>query len=168
MKRGLRSVLDDCAWLGTGGDSCHGLLAALLLVLGVACGDQGKEPGEAPTIDVPPALTVDVENDPQAVEETPELVGVLPSDFPAEVPLYVPASLIDFGRSPRGLRSVSLISPHPTSRVRRELDLLMRDRGWSAGGSAAGENGTRWRKGALEVWLQVENARPGTRYVFEY
>lgn len=142
-------------------------LVALLLVLTAACGDRGKEAGDAPTIDVRPALTVDVENDPQAIEETPALVGVLPSDFPAEVPLYVPASLIDFGRSPRGLRSVSLISPHPVPRVSRELDELMRGRGWSAEGQP-GVGGTRWRKGALEVWLQVENARPGTLYVFEY
>ncbi len=136
-----------------------------LLVLVAGC-DRRQEAGETPTIDVPPALTVDIENDPRAAEEVPALIGILPTDFPPEVPIYVPASLIDFGSSPRGLRSVSLLSPHSAQRVRRQLDELMRDRGWTADGDAA--EGTRWRKGAIEVWLQVENARPGTLYVFEY
>ncbi len=141
------------------------LAVLLLLVLAAACGRR-EEAGEAPTIDVRPAPTVDIGNDPQAAEEVPELIGVLPSDFPADVPVYVPASLIDFGRSPRGRRSVSLISPHPVRRVRRDLAERMRERGWAADGDAA--EGTRWRKGATEVWLQVKDARPGTLYVFEY
>lgn len=142
------------------------LLPALLLLI-PAAGCRDREPeGDAPTIDVPPALTVDTSNDPRAGEEVPVLIGVLPNDFPADLPIYVPASLIDFGVSDRGLRSVSLLSPHPLWRVRQELEKLMRQRGWTA--EENGAHGTRWRKEAEEVWLQLENARPGTLYVFEY
>ena len=144
------------------------LAIALLPLVLTACGGREPETDVAPAIDVVPAIDVDTANDPRAGEEAPALTGVLPADFPADLPIYVPASLIDFGRSPRGLRSVSLLSPHAASRVRPELDDLMRDRGWAGGGSPGEEGGTRWRKGAQEVWLRVEDARPGTLYVFEY
>lgn len=142
--------------------------ATLLLFLILTPGCQRSESErEVPTIDVPPPLAVETSNDPQADEEQVLLIGILPDDFPDDLPIYLPASLIDFGRTEGGLRFVHLISPHRLSRVRRELGDLMSAGGWSS--EAGGQKGrARWRKGIREVWLRVEDARPGALCIFEY
>ena len=143
-------------------------LATLLIVAGtVGCGGQtGKE--ERPrleTVDVAPALDVDPTDDPQAVARGPELVGILPKDFPSDLPLLLPASLVDFGAS-GGLRYVSLLTAASKARVERELVTRIRDRGWTVTDREDGSK--RLMKDGQQVRLSIEDARPGTLYHFEY
>lgn len=139
-------------------------LAAVLAL--AACGEPPTETQEIETVDVTPTLEIDTSEDTQARARTPELVGILPGDFPSDLPLYLPASLVDFDESERGRPTVSLLTPHGISTVRRELLTRLHEAGWSA---AAGDDGT-WvlRKDGRRAWLRLEEARPGTVYRFEY
>lgn len=143
--------------------------AATLLVPLVFAACPSPEPGERElaTTDVAPALEVETGNDPQASPPVAALTGVLPSDFPADLPLYLPASLVDFGRSDQGLHSVTLLTSHSVSRVRRGLDELLSEQGWAAEPGGA-DGATVLRKGGRQVRLRVENAQPGTAYIYEY
>ncbi len=133
----------------------------LAMALGFAACD-GPSDARPDTIDVPPRLEVSTADDPQAVRRSPGLIGVLPGDFPDDLPIYLPASLTDFG-TVEGRRSVTLFSPHATSRVRRGFEALLGDRGWTATDEGAGR--LLLRKGSRHAWLRLENAKPGT--VFE-
>ncbi|MCP4659396.1 MAG: hypothetical protein GY856_28635 [bacterium] len=146
-------------------------LIVVLLPFAVGCNDSSSgtaaEGRRLKTVDVPPALEVHTIDDPQARERVPVLVGVLPADFPADLPLYIPASLIDFGRTDQGSRSVSLLTPHKSAQVRSRLDALLRERGWTVTAEGDGRF-TLLRNGQRRVRLVVEDAHPGTLYRFEY
>ncbi len=140
------------------------LLAAAVWAAG--CRQSPGEQKPPPAVDVEPALEIPIDNDPVAVERGPELVGVLPGDFPADLPLYLPASLIDFGTGEDGWRYVELLTPHALARTDPGLATLLAERGWASDGASGGSR--LLRKGSLRVRLRVENARPGTSYRFEY
>ncbi len=133
----------------------------------VSFGACRKNPETEPVIeavDVEPALVIGTEDDPTAVVRPPALVGILPEDFPDGLPLYLPASLIDFGTADDGWVFVNLLTPHSFARVERELSAKLIDHGWTT----AGGTGRLLRKGSSRVRLRVEDARPGTRYRYEY
>ncbi len=138
----------------------------LLLVAALAMpgcfGGHGESSDVKEIIDVRDLPQVDTSQDPQAEARKPSLVGILPSDFPSDLPLYLPASLVDFGANPR---SVDLLSPDAPGRVRPELFRLIRGSGWivqESGGSAS------LSKGSRQVRLIVREEQPGTLYRFEY
>lgn len=90
---------------------------ALLLTgcLLVGCGGQntaaeGNPAPEPETVDVKSSISVSTDSDTQAAPPRKGMVGVLPSDFPRDLPIYVPSSIIDFGRKD-GRRFVLLQSP---------------------------------------------------------
>ena len=145
-------------------------VATALVLLALACfGCRGENTQEDATpaleaVDVEPSLEITTTDDPQEVKRAPELVGVLPDDFPNGLPLLLPASLVDFG-SRDGSRYVSLLTAAARTQVDRELGELARRAGWSVTASA---DGKLLRKGAQQVRLRFENARPGTFYHFEY
>ena len=115
------------------------------------------------TIDVTPAIEVSPDDDPQAKPEVPRLTGALPGDFPSDLPIYLPSSVVDF--SAGDPRSVTLLSPHHPSHVRRELDARWRKEGWQPV-----ETGGRLvlKKGQRGARVSLEDARPGTVYTIEY
>ncbi len=143
-------------------------LLALLLVLPclAGCRDDSEEAQRArlETVDVAPALEIDPADDTTAVQRPAALVGVLPKGFPDDMPLYLPASLVDWG-SGAGGRYVNLLTPHGQARVEPRLTSLIRDGGWTV--TRTGE-GWLLRKGVQRVRLWIEDARPGTLYRFEY
>ena len=135
-----------------------------LCLAGCRGGSEDAEERRLETVDVEPSISIDIEDDPTEVERAPALVGVLPSGFPEDMPLYLPASLIDFGTGDGG-RFVSLLTPHAQARVERELIEQARGAGWTA----AGSGGTReLSKGGLRLRLRIEDGNPGTLYHFEY
>ncbi len=138
------------------------LLLGLLLAAGCGGGPAEEQQRQLEAVDVTPAPSFDIDNDPQEPDPAAVLVGVLPSDFPADLPLYLPASLVDFGAAGGGRRSVSLLSPHPIARVGPGIRALLAEKGWSNDGQGG------FRKGTRQVRLHLENARPGTTYSFEY
>lgn len=141
-------------------------VAVLSAVMLTACPSESKPDSMEETVDVDQGLDIDTSGDQQAASSQSGLAGILPSDFPSDLPLYVPASLIDFGESPSGRATVSLLSPHSISRVRRELYARLRESGWTA---AAGSDGAVvLEKDRRKAWLRLEEGQPGTRYHFEY
>ncbi len=140
-----------------------GMLIAALVAGG--CRASSEQEPELEAVDVGAALEIATEDDPQAVERPPALVGVLPEDFPDDLPLYLPASLVDFGTVDDGWGYVNLLTPHSLARVERELSAKLTERGWTAAGS---DGVRRLRKGGMRVRLLVTDARPGTEYRFEY
>ncbi len=146
--------------------SCRFFWAVSVFALLSACGDKtGDSNGSLEAIDVAPSLTVATEDDPRAVVRPPELTGILPEDFPTDLPLFLPASLIDFGSREQGYY-VSLLTPASVSKVDQELSALVQEAGWSASNNADGSR--TLRKGSQQLQLRIEDARPGTLYQFDY
>lgn len=149
------------AWVGA-------LLLAGLACL--ACGtpppvEVDKRPSEI--VDVQPVIEdVHTSGDAQAVAKKPSLTGVMPSSFPKDLPLLLPASLVDFGTTPEGLRSVSLATPTSSAKVRPELLSLLSAQGWQPQGSEG--SATLLRKDDRTVRLLIESASSGAVYHFEY
>ena len=142
------------------------LLAGTLLAVLAAggCRKSPEQEAELEAVDVGPALHIGTEDDPQEVERPPELVGILPEDFPDGLPLYLPASLVDFGAVEDGWGYVNLLSPHSLARVERELSTKLAAAGWTVSGSGV----RHLRKGNARARLVISDARPGTEYRFEY
>jgi len=118
------------------------------------------------TVDVAPPLEIDTSADQEAKARQPSLVGILPGDFPRDLPLHLPASLVDFGESAAGRPTVTLLTPDEISGVRRDLQSKLAAAGWE---SSSGSGGTLvLKKGGARAWLAVEDGRPGTLYRYEY
>ena len=66
--------------------------------LGAGCRPDAS-PQELKTVEVASPIDADLsfDDDIQPAGRAPELSGVLPSDFPADFPVYKPASVVDFG-----------------------------------------------------------------------
>ena len=143
-------------WIGA-------LIAAV--VFGGCRRDPERQP-ELEAVDVGPALEIATDDDPKEIERPPELIGILPADFPRDLPLYLPASLIEFGTADDGWVFVDLLTPHAPATVERELSKLLAERGWTS--STATSGARQLRKGGTRARLRVENARPGTRYRYAY
>ena len=140
-----------------------GVLIAVLATGG--CRKSTEQEPELEAVDVGPALEIGTEDDVIEVERPPELVGILPEDFPDDLPIYLPASLVDFGPADGGWVYVNLLTPHALARVERELSARLRDNGWTVTASGGGK---RLRKGGARARLLVKDARPGTEFRFEY
>ncbi|MGE5234039.1 MAG: hypothetical protein ACM3OB_08000 [Acidobacteriota bacterium] len=141
------------------------------LVLGVlligACARRENGPPPPPrldTVEVKPAedATLTTAGDRQETRRESGFSGVLPEDFPADLPLYRPSTLVDFGSGPDG-RFVVLQTPDALAAVRTRLPALLRAHGWRDG--EAGE----WRPATgRPVRISIENAHPGSRIRIDY
>ena len=136
----------------------------LFLVLTLGCGGSGNSGEVDEIIDVEVPVEVDTSNDPQEVKRAPQLVGILPADFPQDVPLYLPASLIDFGTTATG-RTVTLLTPHELSRVRPAYESLLRGAGW---GVKRQNRDLELSKGERLLRLRFADGNPGSTYLVEY
>jgi len=151
--------------IGTG----IGVLA--LGVLPVACGPsgQGGTPQQLDTVEVAPApeSKIDVEQDVKAPERgTTGLTGVVPADFPADVPLYSPASITDFGGTADGRRQLTFATPDRPDKVRSWLTGRLVDQGWKQ--KAVGTAALEFEKGPRTVRVSVQGDPVGAVYRVEY
>lgn len=160
----VRMMMKRCSreWTGS--------LMFILSVLGAAsgCARTAEERGEPAleTVEVAPNLEVATENDPQAKPRPVTLVGILPTGFPADLPIYLPASVVDFGSASNGYQQAELLSPHPRDQVAAGLEQKLRQNGWSI--APAGGTQAKLSKGNRLVWLEVRDARPGTIFRYQY
>ena len=110
-------------------------LAALTAMAG--CGGKNGQADAAPpppeTVDIAPAIKPPTEDDVVAAAPKKGLVGVLPDDFPRELPIYLPSSVIDFGKKD-GRRFVLLQSPDPRAGVEAWLRRAVADAGYRVEG----------------------------------
>lgn len=140
-------------------------IALFLLAFAVSCSDVPSEKRSA-TIDVPPPIEVETSEDQESVEREVAFAGVLPGGFPKDLPVYTPASLVDFGSLEEGGGFVDILSPHEVPRVRRAFVGALKEDGWS---SAAGRDGELiLSKGSRRVRLTIRDGEPGTLYRYEY
>lgn len=147
-------------------DPCHArsVVCSLLLVWFWGCGGSSDSGDVDEIVDVEVPIEIDTSQDIQEEQRGPQLVGVLPHDFPEDVPLYLPASLIDFGGGSGG-RTVTLLTSHELSRVRPAYEELLRGAGWSV---RTADRGTELRKGQRLVRLRFLEGGPGSTYLLEY
>lgn len=127
-----------------------------LLALGLlaGCGEKsadGAPPPAPETVDIKPALAPPTEDDIKAAPPRKGLVGVLPNDFPRDLPIYLPSSIIDFGKQD-GRRFVLLQSPDP----RGTVESWMRRAAGEAGYQVSGQGGRlELRKGDRRASLGI-------------
>jgi hypothetical protein len=139
-------------------------LIASLVIAAVACGDEPRTaPGEVQTVEVGPALdaSLTTAGDVQAKPRPAGLSGILPGDFPSDIPTYKPATLADFGDAGGGRRYVLLQTPDPMARAAPAYRAALAGRGWSGAGDS-------YSKGGRTLAVLFEDARPGTRIRVEY
>lgn len=130
-------------------------LAALALAGGCSRGAP-PAPGAAaplPTVEVTEQPDAHASLAEEAVERRPVapsgVAGVLPDDFPRDVPLPVPSSLVDFGRGARGGPRIVLEVQAAPAAARAAYERRLREAGFAPAASGL------WRRGAREVAVAV-------------
>lgn len=140
------------------------LLVALCLL---ACApeppeQEGLPPLETEVVEPPPEAAIDPSLDAQAPQrQAAGLAGAVPSDFPSDFPLYRPATVIDFGESAAGRRTLALRTPDPPAAVRSHLEAELVALGWT-------REGDRWSSGGRTVTMRIEPLPGGSRIDLEY
>ena len=124
---------------------------------------QFEEPARD-TGDLPAAMDHDPDTDPRAPSQRARLGGVLPSDFPNDLPVLLPASVVDFGEG-GGQSWVAFETRLPPATVVSRLHGQLGSAGWE-GGVTVGASTLRKADRSLEV--TVESANEGSRYQYCY
>ena len=148
-----------------------GIVMVILLFSG-ACGrkmgpgsDESK-PLETVEVDEGPEAALTTEYDEFAAPRpAQEMAGVLPSDFPSDVPVFSPSSLVDFG-SPGGERYVELDTSAPLNGVRASLESQLSNAGWRSTGSSG--EAMVFTKAGRELRVVLQDLSAGTRIRYEY
>jgi len=143
--------------------TARGRLAALLAAaLLAACGGGSADaPQPLETVDVTEAIDAgaSLEGDvvAQPIEPPPgAIAGALPADFPRDVPLPAPASLVDFATAP-GFRSVTLESAMTPDEARSAYERRLRGAGFRPDPSGA------WRRGDRTLAVAVDSFHGAAR-----
>jgi len=148
--------------------SVRGTAPLLLLVLPLAAcqpsNDRGAAPRELETVDVTraPDAALSTAEDAQERRVAEGLSGVLPDGFPADLPLFRPASLVEMGELGGGGQIAEFDSPAPPAEVANWLAIRWRAKGWrpAAGGV--------WTSGERRVTLTVVTRPSGCRFSIAY
>lgn len=145
--------------------------SAAVVLFGWILGCSGPEPmgQEAvskpiPTEDVAPPLGagVSIAGDQQERARRSRFSGVLPGNFPGDVPVYEPSTLADFGTTGAGRSYVVLQTPDSLAVVRSRFLEQLGARGYRAGADGL------MVEGETRLLVSFEDARPGTRIRLEY
>ena len=145
------------------------LTAIVLLVAGCGRTSGGRYGGgEVETVDVDAGLGAELttEFDEQARQVDASVAGVVPLDFPADVPIYSPSSLVDFGEIDGSRRYLEFDTTEPPSAVRGKLKSALINKGWIPSPSTGGVES--YLKGSHRLGIQLSDLRPGTRIRYEY
>ncbi len=143
----------------------HAALPVLLFAAAVACSP--APPGEEVLEDVQvgegPTETLTVDEDQQG--QLPSsggrgLTGVLPTDFPADVPLPLPADITDLGMDDTR-RYVEVSVQRPLEDVRADVNARLRGSGWQ-------QQGQSYSKGARTIDVAVSGSRGSARVRIDY
>ncbi len=141
--------------------------AVLLLAIGLPACDrsagESDRPNELETVDVGGGLDADLttEFDEKARQVEIDLGGVLPSDFPPEMPVFSPSSVIDFGPG-----FVEIDTPVPAAEARSTLGAQIQRSGWAV--DSIGEGGSVYTREGHRVRVVVAEAGSGARIRYEY
>lgn len=135
-------------------------LAVLAGALALACGQGAEQPDKTPkeVYDVPPPIEIPIADDPQEAPRPKGLSGRLPSGFPTELPLYLPASLIDYGLE-ADERWVDILTAAGRDQVEPHMLGAAAEAGWKSDGQSDGRS---LRLGERSVRLEFRDGNPGT------
>ena len=127
-----------------------------------------QKPQELETVEVGGGLDAELttELDQKARQVAIEVGGVLPSDFPSDLPVFSPSSVVDFGQLPSGGGFVVVDSPVPVDEVRSSLASQLQRSGW--GVESIGDTGNTYSKGGKRVRLTLTDLTSATRIRYEY
>ncbi|HVR28890.1 MAG TPA: hypothetical protein VMS86_05090 [Thermoanaerobaculia bacterium] len=105
-------------------------------VLAASAGCRGGEPTadgaaiEAVDVGEPIDSQIRPEEDERAEVRARGLLGVLPGDFPSDLWVYEPASIVDFGAAEPGRSYIALRTVAAPAEVSRRFQAEERKRGW--------------------------------------
>jgi hypothetical protein len=109
----------------------------VLVAASLACRPAEPSPAEDPeetveTVDVGESIDSQIrpEEDERAEVRERGLLGVLPGDFPKDLWVYEPASIVDLGAAEAGRAYVSLRTVASPEEVSRRFQAQERSRGW--------------------------------------
>ncbi len=155
-------------------------LATLTLAVGLltACarapGARGLDDEQLETVEVDAGVTARLtpDGDSVAAPAAPELAGALPPDYPGDLPVPLPSSVVDFG-SVDGVdevdgaqRFVLVASPLPAAEVEAQLIRALKTSSWRA---VPGAGPLRRQQAGRFASYRLEAAgREGTRVRIEY
>jgi hypothetical protein len=151
-------------------------LAGVLFVL-AACGDGTRQreatPGAGEPLEIedvsPPVdagLSTDSDVKGARIEDVAGVSGVFPGDYPRDLPMHEPASIVDFGAAPEGWSYVDLDSPSSRALVAADLERRLMGAGWAVEDLAA--DGLRASRAGVEVRMSLTGSSAGTRIRVEY
>lgn len=121
-------------------------------------GDDEHPPPDR-VVDVPPPIEVATEDDIQEPPRRQGLAGVLPGDFPPDLAIHLPSSVVDFGPG-----EVELLTASSPAQVRATLRSKLEASGWTV---ASHGGGFQLRKGERSASLTVAGGQ-GTTYRYRY
>lgn len=143
--------------------------ALVVSLLAAGCPErQPPPPVELETVDVAPTIDAELstEDDLRAVRRAPTLSGVLPGGVPADLPLVVPSSVVDFGPADGGRAYLELDTGRTPAEVRSWLGERLPAAGWTI--RAIGDGGLEASKGRRRVGYRLTDLAPGTRIRLDY
>lgn len=135
-----------------------------LCCLPVACTPPGADRElETVEVDAGPTAGLVPDEDPVARGGGAGLAGSLPGDYPPDLPVYVPSSVVDFGEVSRAVRYVELSTTARPESVRSWLSQRWAEAGWRDEGEG------NWRKVERRAWLEIGKDEIGeTRIRIKY
>lgn len=137
-----------------------------VLILLYACdrsAPEKREPEPLETVEIGggPDATLTTEFDERAKRVEIDMGGVLPSNFPQDMPVFSPSSVVDFGPG-----YVELDSPVPVGEVRSSLGAQIQRSGWAV--ESIGDGGSMYSRNGLRVRVVLSDPGSGTRIRYEY
>ena len=147
------------------------VLATIALVpLGGACrrGDAPPSEDAIETVDVPESIDSQIrpEDDTRAELRERGLLGVLPGDFPSDLWVYEPASIVDFGEAEAGRSYVALRTVATPAEAARRFQAEERARGWEV--AVVAPTLVTFTKGGRLVEAELEHRGNETWIRIEY
>lgn len=148
-------------------------LLILVVVAFAACGgsqtggdQQTAEPLEVEEISLPVDSGLSTETDRKGPPIVQGVAGILPSDYPRDLPIHKPSSVSDFGTAENGSRFVELESPTGMASVAAGLEQQLRQAGWTL--ERSGTGAYRVSKDGSVVTIVVSELYSGSRIRIEY
>lgn len=144
---------------------------SIVPILMIACGRSESKPKvskELETVEVGAGYDANLstEADKRERRVTADMGGVLPSDFPSQMPIFTPSSIVDFGQPGGSDNYVVVDTPVPRNEVASLLATRIERAGWSV--DAIGDEGTIYIREGRRVRVILNDLGSGSRIRYEY